>query len=79
MLMNVILCEQTLLHDIFGVYEIGSYFVYFYHLGFLPFVDLNYYCAVNQVSQIFKQQLLIGITVSDLCWFLYKMNKITTC
>lgn len=51
----------------------------FIQLGFLPFVDLNFYCAVNQVSQTFKQQLLIGITVSDLCWFLYKMNKITTC
>lgn len=50
----------------------------FIQLGFLPFVDLNFYCAVNQVSQTFKQQLLIGITVSDLCWFLYKMNKITT-
>lgn len=51
----------------------------FIQLGFLPFVDLNFYCAVNQVSQTFKQQLLIGFIVSDLCWFLYKMNKITTC
>lgn len=52
----------------------------FIQLGFLPFVDLNFYCAVNQVRQIFKQQLLIGIIVSELCWkFLYKMNKITTC
>lgn len=52
----------------------------FIQLWFLPFVDLNFYCAVNQVSQIFKQQLLIGITVSELCWkFLYKMNESTTC
>lgn len=52
----------------------------FIQLGFLPFVDLNFYCAVNQVRQIFKQQLLIGITVSELCWkFLYKMNESTTC
>lgn len=52
----------------------------FIQLGFLPFVDLNFYCAVNQVRQIFKQQLLIGIIVSDLCWkFLYKMNESTTC
>lgn len=52
----------------------------FIQLGFLPFVDLNFYCAVNQVSQTFKQQLLIGIIVSDLCWkFLYKMNESTTC
>lgn len=52
----------------------------FIQLGFLPFVDLNFYFDVNQVSQTFKQQLLIGIIVSELCWkFLYKMNKITTC
>lgn len=51
----------------------------FIQLGFLPFVDLNFYCAVNQVRQIFKQQLLIGFIVSDLCWFLYKMNESTTC
>lgn len=52
----------------------------FIQLGFLPFVDLNFYCAVNQVRQIFKQQLLIGIIVSELCWkFLYKMNESTTC
>lgn len=52
----------------------------FIQLGFLPFVVLNFYCAVNQVRQIFKQQLLIGIIVSDLCWkFLYKMNESTTC
>lgn len=51
----------------------------FIQLGFLPFVDLNFYCAVNQVSQTFKQQLLIGFIVSDLCWFLYKMNESTTC
>lgn len=52
----------------------------FIQLGFLPFVDLNFYCAVNQVRQIFKQQLLIGITVSELCWkFLYKMNESTSC
>lgn len=51
----------------------------FIQLGFLPFVDLNFYCAVNQVRQIFKQQLLIGFIVSELCWFLYKMNESTTC
>lgn len=51
----------------------------FIQLGFLPFVDLNFYCAVNQVSQTFKQQLLIGFIVSDLCWFLNKMNESTTC
>lgn len=52
----------------------------FIQLGFLPFVDLNFYCAANQVRQIFKQQLMIGIIVSDLCWkFLYKMNESTTC
>lgn len=51
----------------------------FIQLGFLPFVDLNFYFDVNQVSQTFKQQLLIGIIVSDLCWFLYKMNESTTC
>lgn len=51
----------------------------FIQLGFLPFVDLNFYFDVNQVSQTFKQQLLIGIIVSELCWFLYKMNESTTC
>lgn len=61
-----------------GYMKLDHILFIFIQLGFLPFVDLNFYCAVNQVSQTFKQQLLIGITVSDLCWFLYKMNKITT-
>lgn len=36
MWMDVILCEQTLLHDLFGVYEYGSYFVYFYTVRVSP-------------------------------------------
>lgn len=44
----------------------------FIQLGFLPFVDLNFYCAVNQVSQTFKQQLLIGIIVSACVGFCIK-------
>lgn len=44
----------------------------FIQLGFLPFVDLNFYCAVNQVRQIFKQQLLIGIIVSACVGFCIK-------
>lgn len=63
-----------------GYMKLDHIMFIFIQLGFLPFVDLNFYCAVNQVSQTFKQQLLIGIIVSDLCWkFLYKMNESTTC
>lgn len=62
-----------------GYMKLDHIMFIFIQLGFLPFVDLNFYCAVNQVRQIFKQQLLIGFIVSDLCWFLYKMNESTTC
>lgn len=44
----------------------------FIQLGFLPFVDLNFYCAVNQVSQIFKQQLLIGFIFQTCVGFCIK-------
>lgn len=62
-----------------GYMKLDHIMFIFIQLGFLPFVDLNFYCAVNQVRQIFKQQLLIGFIVSDLCWFLNKMNESTTC
>lgn len=62
-----------------GYMKLDHIMFIFIQLGFLPFVDLNFYCAVNQVSQTFKQQLLIGFIVSDLCWFLNKMNESTTC